>query len=111
MSADLDLPNGDGMDRSVNVLAMVKDGQRYVFMYDDNSFDHLLQMLGRYAADPELNFSWYDAAVMSQKVRRLQKHAAEKQAAEPTSEQADATPASLKGPHKKSRNRWAPKSA
>lgn len=90
------------MDRSVNVLAMVKDGQRYVFMYDDNSFDDLLQTLGRYAADPELNFSWYDAAVMSQKVRKLQKRNAEKQTEETSS---------LNGPHKKPTNRWARKSA
>jgi hypothetical protein len=42
----------------VNVLALVKDGERYVFLYDENSVPTLLQTLGRYAADPELNFSW-----------------------------------------------------
>ncbi|WP_437193222.1 hypothetical protein [Planctomicrobium sp. SH527] len=60
------------MDRNVNVIALVKDGERYVFLYDDRSVAQLLQTLGRYAADPELNFTWYDAAVLSQKVRRLQ---------------------------------------
>jgi len=60
------------MDRNVNVIALVKDGERYVFLYDDQSVSQLLQTLGRYAADPELNFTWYDAAVLSQKVRRLQ---------------------------------------
>ncbi|MCA9076812.1 MAG: hypothetical protein KDA93_17430 [Planctomycetaceae bacterium] len=60
------------MQNSVNVLALVKDGERYVFLYDEKSVSTLLQTLGRYAADPELNFSWYDAAVLSQKVRRLQ---------------------------------------
>ncbi|MCA9026891.1 MAG: hypothetical protein KDA86_16920 [Planctomycetaceae bacterium] len=60
------------MQKSVNVLALVKDGERYVFLYDEKSVSTLLQTLGRYAADPELNFSWYDAAVLSQKVRRLQ---------------------------------------
>ncbi|MEW4530149.1 MAG: hypothetical protein ACF8PG_05970 [Maioricimonas sp. JB045] len=69
------------MNRSVNVLALVKDGERYVFLYDHNSASELLQTLGRYAADPELSFSWYDAAVLSQKVRRLQRQAA----GEPTS--------------------------
>lgn len=62
------------MQKSVNVLALVKDGERYVFLYDEKSVSALLQTLGRYAADPELNFSWYDAAVLSQKVRRLQKY-------------------------------------
>ena len=61
------------MAQEINVLALVKDGQRYVFLYDDNSHDQLLQTLGCYAADPELNFSWYDAAVMSQRVRALRK--------------------------------------
>ncbi|WP_437201615.1 hypothetical protein [Planctomicrobium sp. SH664] len=59
------------MERNINVIALVKDGERYVFLYDDQSAPQLLQTLGRYAADPELNFTWYDAAVLSQKVRRL----------------------------------------
>lgn len=65
------------MERGINVLALVKDGERFVFLYDDDSSAQLLQTLGRYAADPELNFSWYDAAVLSQKVRRLQQEAKE----------------------------------
>ena len=32
--------------------------------------------LGRYASNPELSFTWYDAAVLSQKIRQEnQKHA------------------------------------
>ena len=69
------------MERGVNVLALVKDGERYVFLYDDHSCAQLLQTLGRYAADPELNFSWYDAAVLSQKVRRLQQEVDEERSA------------------------------
>lgn len=65
------------MQRGINVLALVKDGERYVFLYDQQSIATLLQTLGRYAADPELSFSWYDAAVLSQKVRRLQRDAQE----------------------------------
>ena len=61
------------MDRGVNVLALVKEGERYVFLYDDDSAATLLQTFGRYAADKALSFSWYDAAVLSQKVRRLQR--------------------------------------
>jgi hypothetical protein len=55
----------------MNVLALVKGTERYVFLYDDQSARTLLQTLGRYAADPELSFTWYDAAVLSQKVRRI----------------------------------------
>ncbi len=59
------------MSPAINVLALVKDGERYVFLYDEQSTSQVLQTLGRYAADPELNFSWYDAAVLSQRVRHL----------------------------------------
>ena len=59
------------MQREMNVLALVKNSERYVFLYDDDSLDSVLQTLGRYAADKELSFSWYDAAVLSQKVRKL----------------------------------------
>ena len=59
------------MPRSMNVLALVKGSERYVFLYDDESPGVLLQQLGRFAADSELSFTWYDAAVLSQKVRRM----------------------------------------
>ncbi|MBV08920.1 hypothetical protein [Rubinisphaera sp.] len=61
------------MGEEINVLALVKDGHRYIFLYDESSHDELLQTLGRNAADPDLNFSWYDAAVMSQRVRALRR--------------------------------------
>ena len=59
------------MQRSTNVLALVKESERYIFLYDDDSPAELLQTLGKYAADKEMSFTWYDAAILSQKVRRL----------------------------------------
>ena len=59
------------MERGINVVALVKDAERYIFLYDNESAPALMQTLGRFAGDPELSFSWYDAAVLSQKVRRL----------------------------------------
>jgi hypothetical protein len=59
------------MKRTTNVIALVKDGERYVFLYDGHSTDALLRQFGRYASDESLSFSWYDAAVLSQRVRRL----------------------------------------
>lgn len=66
------------MPRAMNVLALVKNEERYVFLYDDTSIDKLLRTLGQYAADPDLSFSWYDAAVLSQRVRKFasEEHAA-----------------------------------
>ena len=67
------------MNQEINVLAMVKGEERYVFLYDDANRVETLRTLGRYAADPQLSFSWYDAAVMSKKIREL---AAELEASE-----------------------------
>ena len=58
------------MSREINVLALVKGQERYVFLYDDDSRAEALRVLGRYASNPELSFTWYDAAVLSQKIRQ-----------------------------------------
>jgi hypothetical protein len=65
------------MERGINVVALVKDAERYIFLYDNESAPALMQTLGRFAGDPELSFSWYDAAVLSQKVRRLSRENAD----------------------------------
>jgi hypothetical protein len=58
------------VSQDINVLALVKGAERYVFLYDDASRAETLRVLGRYASNPELSFSWYDAAVLSQKIRQ-----------------------------------------
>ena len=64
------------MTEDINVLALVKGSERYVFLYDDTSRAETLRTLGRYASNPELSFTWYDAAVLSQKIRQeCHKHA------------------------------------
>lgn len=60
------------MSRAVNVLALVRDGQRYIFLYDDSSVQQVLSQLAEFAIDPELDFTWHDAATLSQRVRNLQ---------------------------------------
>ena len=57
------------MQKEINVLALVKGNERYVFLYDDTSRAETLRTLGRYASDGDLSFSWYNTAVLSQKVR------------------------------------------
>ena len=61
------------MSQDINVLALVKGSERYVFLYDDSSRAETLRVLGRYASNPELSFTWYDAAVLSQKIRQESK--------------------------------------
>ena len=58
------------MSQDINVLALVKGAERYVFLYDDASRAETLRTLGRYASNPDLSFTWYDAAVLSQKIRQ-----------------------------------------
>ena len=57
--------------RDINVVALVKGEERYIFLFNDDNKSETLRSLGRYASDPELSFSWYDAAVLSQKVRNV----------------------------------------
>ena len=60
------------MTQDINVLALVKGSERYVFLFDDQNRSETLRTLGRYASNPELSFTWYDAAVLSQKIRQTQ---------------------------------------
>jgi len=57
------------MENEINVLALVKGEERYMFLFDDNNRDETLRTLARFAANPELDFSWYDAAMLSRKIR------------------------------------------
>ena len=57
------------VSQEINVLALVKGEERYIFLYDDDNRSETLRTLGRFASNPELSFSWYDAAVLSQKIR------------------------------------------
>ena len=58
------------MSQDINVLAMVKGNERYVFLFDDESRAETLRLLGRYASNPDLSFTWQDAAVLSQRIRQ-----------------------------------------
>lgn len=73
------------MSRAVNVLALVRDGQKYVFLYDDHSVETVLTQLAEFADDPELDFTWCDAAMLTERVRQLQ-------ASEQTTETEDFSP-------------------
>ena len=66
------------MSQDVNVVALVKGDERYLFLFSDEQKGETLRTLGKYASDPELSFSWYDAAVLCQKVRRAVRKKGEK---------------------------------
>ena len=59
----------------LNVLALFKGSERFIFGYDDDSRDELITAFRDAAADPEVAINWFDAAVLTERARQ--------QAAEP----------------------------
>jgi hypothetical protein len=57
------------MAHELNVLALIKGRERYVYVYDDVSRDLLLETFRAQAADPGLSLNGFDAAVLAQKAR------------------------------------------
>ena len=55
----------------MNVLAITKGRERYIFLYDDASHGATLDQIAEFANDPDLSFSWRDAAQVSQRIGRL----------------------------------------
>lgn len=55
------------MQREYNVLALIKGEERYVFVYDDQSRTDLLSIFQEKAADENMSFTWFDAAILSEK--------------------------------------------
>jgi len=58
------------MNGILKQIALKREGQTYIFRFDDASHLALVRVLGRFAADPNLNFTWHDAAVMCKKARQ-----------------------------------------
>ena len=69
-SLSISLTRHRSVTQDINVLALVKGEERYIFLYDDERKSEALRTLGRFASNPELSFSWYDAAVLSQRIRQ-----------------------------------------
>jgi hypothetical protein len=55
--------------RELNVLALLKGEERYVYIYDDLSRALLIDSFRAQAADPGLSLNWFDAAVLTDKAR------------------------------------------
>jgi hypothetical protein len=53
----------------LNVLALIKGSEHYVFVYDDDSRQQLIDTFRDQAADPALSLSWFDAMVLTNKAR------------------------------------------
>ena len=57
------------MANELNVLALVKGPEHYIFIYDDNSRPHVIDTFRDQAADPGLSLNWFDAMVLTTKAR------------------------------------------
>lgn len=51
-------------------LALRVDQHKYVFTWIAGQEAQLLRQFGQMAADPELNFGWYEAAILAGHVRK-----------------------------------------
>ncbi len=60
------------MTRELNVLALFKGNERFIFVYDDESTEELIGHLRHKAADPKVALNWFDAAVLTERVRNHQ---------------------------------------
>src|SRR4051794_20204807 len=90
--------SNETVTQDINVLALVKGEERYIFLYDDEHKSEALKTLGRFASNAELSFSWYDAAVLSQRIRQT---AMEQRAEAETEAEAEAEPAVVSPPRHK----------
>lgn len=54
----------------LNVLALIKGEERFIFVYDDESRERLIDSVRDKAADPGVSLSWFDAAVLTQRARQ-----------------------------------------
>ena len=58
-------------DEESNLIVLRKGSECYVYLFSDANKQEVLRELGRDACDPGLSLNWYDAAVLSNGVRRL----------------------------------------
>lgn len=73
---------GNPVRRDLNVLALIKGNERYVYVYDDVSRADLVNAFRDDAANPRLSLSWLDVAELTAKAREQGRTAADEPPAE-----------------------------
>lgn len=61
------------MAQELNVLALIKGQERFVFVFDDDSRAELIDTFRDQAADPHLSLTWFDAMVLTRKAREQER--------------------------------------
>jgi hypothetical protein len=70
----------------LNVIALFKGDERFIFVYDDESRDEVIAAIRHTAADPATALNWFDAAVLTERAKQQAADAAK-------SDHADEEPA------------------
>lgn len=55
--------------QEISVLALIKGKERFVFVYDEDSREKLIDSIRNQAADPDVSLTWFDAAVLTERAR------------------------------------------
>ena len=58
------------MNASINVVTHYKVTERFVFRFDDANRSQILKEVAHLAANPQIDFTWFDAALVSNKIRK-----------------------------------------
>ncbi len=64
------MPSPFNLSVTIRQAGTVDD--RYVFLFDRESIPEIVRTLGRFAADPQLGFSWHEAALLTSRIREIQ---------------------------------------
>lgn len=51
------------------MTSITRGGETFMFIYRDETRTEMLRQLGRMASDNETSFDWYDAAIVSERIR------------------------------------------
>ena len=58
------------MQHELSVLALVKGRERFIYVFDDQSREQLIDTVRDQAADPKVSLSWFDAAALTERARQ-----------------------------------------
>jgi hypothetical protein len=73
---------GNPVRDELNVLALVKGKERFIYIYDDVCRAGLIDAFRDDAADPHLSLSWLDVAALTAKAREQARAAVDEPPAE-----------------------------
>ena len=54
----------------LNVLALIKGVEKFIYVYDDGSREDVLDAVRDHAADPSVPLNWFDAAVLTERAKQ-----------------------------------------